>query len=75
MGRVDSRPGLPAIDCPTLVIVGDGDVVTPPELAQEIVSGIPGARLSMIRDSGHLSTLEQPAAVAKSMAEFLVRPA
>jgi pimeloyl-ACP methyl ester carboxylesterase len=71
MGRPDSRPGLAAIRCPTLVIVGDGDLLTPPERAQEIASGIRGARLSVIRDSGHLSTLEQPAAVTKSMVEFL----
>ncbi len=71
MGRPDSRPGLAAIRCPTLVIVGDGDVVTPPERAEEIVSGIPDARLSVIRDSGHLATLEQPAAVSRSMLQFL----
>ena len=71
IGRPDSRPTLAAIRCPTLVIVGDGDVLTPPERAEEIAKGIPGARLSLIRDSGHLSTLEQPAAVAKSMVEFL----
>ncbi len=71
MGRPDSRPGLGAIRCPTLVMVGDGDVLTPPERAEEIVSGIPGARLSVIRDSGHLSTLEQPAAVTNGMVQFL----
>jgi pimeloyl-ACP methyl ester carboxylesterase len=71
MGRPESRPGLGAIRCPTLMIVGDGDVLTPPERAEEIVQGIPGARLSLIRDSGHLSTLEQPAAVTKSMVKFL----
>ncbi len=71
MGRPDSRPGLAAISCPTLVIVGDGDVLTPPERAEEIANGIRGSRLSVIRDSGHLSTLEQPAAVTKSMVEFL----
>ena len=71
MGRPDSRPGLAAIRCPTLVIVGDGDVLTPPERAEEIANGIRGARLSVIRDSGHLSTLEQPAAVTRSMVEFL----
>lgn len=71
MGRPDSRPGLAAIRCPTLVIVGDGDVLTPPERAEEIANGISGARLSVIRDSGHLSTLEQPAAVTRSMVEFL----
>jgi pimeloyl-ACP methyl ester carboxylesterase len=71
IGRPDSRPGLPAIRCPTLVIVGDGDVLTPPDRAQEIVDGIAGARLAIIRDSGHLSTLEQPSAVTKAMMEFL----
>jgi pimeloyl-ACP methyl ester carboxylesterase len=71
MGRPDSRPGLAAIRCPTLVIVGDGDLLTPPERAEEIAKGVPGARLSVIRDSGHLSTLEQPVAVTRSMVEFL----
>lgn len=74
IGRPDSRPGLPAIRCPTLVIVGDGDVLTPPERAEEIANGIPGARLSIIRDSGHLSTLEQPSAVTRDMAQFLAIP-
>ena len=71
IGRPHSRPGLGAIRCPTLVVVGDCDVLTPPDLAEEIAKGIPGARLTIIRDSGHLSTLEQPVAVTKSMAEFL----
>lgn len=73
MSRPDSRPGLSAIRCPTLVIVGDSDLLTPPEWAEEIASGISGARVSVIRDSGHFSTLEQPAAVTKSMVEFLKR--
>ena len=72
-GRPDSRPDLAAIRCPVLVIVGDGDVLTPLERAEEIANGIPGARLSVIRDSGHLSTLEQPLAVTGSMVEFLNR--
>lgn len=71
IGRPDSRPGLATVRCPTLVIVGDGDVATPPERSEEIANGIPGARLAIIRDSGHLSTLEQPLAVTKAMVEFL----
>ena len=71
IGRPDSRPGLAAVRCPTLVIVGDGDVLTPPERAEEIANGIPHARLAIIRDSGHLSTLEQPSVVTKAMVEFL----
>jgi pimeloyl-ACP methyl ester carboxylesterase len=71
IGRPDSRSGLTAVRCPTLVIVGDGDVATPLERAEEIANGIRDARLAIIRDSGHLSTLEQPAAVTKAMVEFL----
>jgi pimeloyl-ACP methyl ester carboxylesterase len=73
IGRPDSRPGLPAITCPTIVIVGEGDEATPPELSREIAGGIAGSRLVMIPDSGHLSTLEQPQAVTKALLEW-VRP-
>jgi len=71
LSRPDSRPGLGAISCPTLVLVGEGDEATPPELAREIAAGIPAARLVLIPDSGHLSTLEQPAAVTQALVEWL----
>lgn len=71
IGRPDSRPGLGAIRCPALVVVGDGDVLVPAEHAEEMANGIPGARLVTIPDSGHLSTLEQPAAVTKALMEFM----
>ena len=71
MQRVDLRPSLAAIRCPTLVLVGDGDELTPPALAQEIAASIPGARLVTVPDSGHLSTLEQPAAVNKLLVEWI----
>jgi pimeloyl-ACP methyl ester carboxylesterase len=67
----DSRPGLAAIACPTLVLVGEGDEATPPELAREIAAGISGSRLVMIPDSGHLSTLEQPQAVTAALVEWM----
>jgi len=62
---------LPAIKCPTLVLVGEGDEATPPELAREIAAGIPGSRLVTIPDSGHLSTLERPQAVTKALVEWM----
>jgi pimeloyl-ACP methyl ester carboxylesterase len=71
MSRPDSRPLLASIKCPTIVLVGDGDVATPPELNKEIADGISGARLTMVRDSGHLSTLEQPEAVNAALVEWL----
>jgi pimeloyl-ACP methyl ester carboxylesterase len=71
MTRPDSRPGLSAISCPTLVLVGDGDELTPPAAAQEIAARIPGARLVVIPECGHLSTLERPQAVNAALAEWL----
>jgi pimeloyl-ACP methyl ester carboxylesterase len=71
LSRPDSRPLLAAIACPTLVLVGDGDEATPPELAREMAAGIPGSRLVTVADSGHLSTLEQPAAVTAALQEWM----
>jgi pimeloyl-ACP methyl ester carboxylesterase len=73
MGRADSRPLLPTIRCPTLVLVGEQDVATPPELSEEMAAAIPDARLVKIPDCGHLSTLERPQAVTKTMVEWLTR--
>lgn len=70
IGRPDSRPTLNAIRCPTLVIVGDGDLLTPPERAEEIAAGIAGARLVTVPNAGHLSTLEQPRAVTAALVAF-----
>jgi pimeloyl-ACP methyl ester carboxylesterase len=69
--RSDSRPLLSSIRCPTVVLVGDGDIATPPELNQEIAAGIPGAKLMVVPDSGHLTTLEQPEAANAALAEWL----
>src|SRR5664279_3934508 len=69
--RQDSRPLLAEIKCPTVVLVGDGDELTPPELAKEIAGGISGAKLTVIPDCGHLSTLEKPDAVNSARANWL----
>ena len=69
--RPDSRPILAAISCPTLVLVGDGDQATPPDASREIAEGIRGARLVIVPDCGHLSTLEQPDAVTHALTEWI----
>ncbi len=74
MSRADSRLLLTSIRCPTLVLVGEGDELTPPELSKEIAGGIAGARLTVVPDCGHLSTLEQPEAVNAALAEWLGAP-
>jgi pimeloyl-ACP methyl ester carboxylesterase len=73
LGRIDSRPSLAAIACPCAVIVGEEDVLTPVELAREMVEAIPGAVLETIADSGHLSTIEAPDAVTAAMERWLDR--
>lgn len=71
LGRPDSRPDLPGIRLPTLVAVGEADVLTPPDLAEEIAAGIPGAVLHRIAASGHLPPLEAPAAVTALLRRWL----
>jgi len=71
MARMDSRPLLTFIRCPTLVLVGDGDELTPPELSKEICSGVSGAQLVVVPNCGHLSTIEKPDAVNAALAEWL----
>ena len=71
ISRPYSRPMLASIRCPTLVLVGDADVATPPELSREIAAGIPGASLVVVPDCAHLSTLEQPDAVNAALIEWL----
>jgi pimeloyl-ACP methyl ester carboxylesterase len=71
VGRIDSRPHLPAISAPTLVLVGDSDPLTPPALSQEMAAAIPNARLEMLEACGHAATLEQPAAVNRALAAWM----
>jgi pimeloyl-ACP methyl ester carboxylesterase len=72
MNRADSRPGLAAIGCPTLVLVGEQDALTPPDRAAEMAAAIPDVRRVIVPNCGHLSALEQPEAVARALVSFLV---
>jgi len=71
MSRADSRPLLPRIVCPTLVLCGREDALTPLERHEEIAAAVPGARLEVLDDCGHLSALERPAAVNAALARWL----
>jgi pimeloyl-ACP methyl ester carboxylesterase len=73
IGRLDSRPHLAAIQCDTLVLCGGHDAMTPPELHREIANGIKSAKLTVVEDCGHLSTLEQPEEVSLAMRAWLKR--
>jgi 3-oxoadipate enol-lactonase len=71
MSRPDSTPLLASIHVPTLILVGDEDVVTPRALSDEMHRAIPGSELVVIERCGHLSNLEQPAAFGTALARFL----
>jgi pimeloyl-ACP methyl ester carboxylesterase len=71
MTRPDARPLLVSIACPTLVLVGDGDTLTPPPRSEEIAAGVPGANLVVVPECGHLSTLERPDDVNAALAEWM----
>jgi pimeloyl-ACP methyl ester carboxylesterase len=71
IGRPDNRPFLAQIRCPTTIIVGAQDALTPVKVAQEMHAGIAGSHLEVIPDCGHLSTLERPEAVNKALAAWL----
>lgn len=60
MSGMDLHAGLQAIDVPTTVLVGTRDRLTPPRLARELVSSIPGARLVVLPGAGHMLPLEAP---------------
>lgn len=69
--RPNSRPLLPTITVPTLVLVGEEDTLTPPDSARVIADGIPRARLVVLPRSGHLSNLEAAHPFNQEMVDFL----
>jgi pimeloyl-ACP methyl ester carboxylesterase len=71
MSRADSRDTLPGIACPTLVLCGEHDLLTPPARHEEMAAAIRGATLTKVPDCGHLSTLEKPLEVNSALAAWL----
>jgi len=76
IARVDLLDRLKEIDCPALVIVGDQDHGTPPEMARQIHANLRGSQLTVLASAAHLSNIEQPAAFNEALTAFLgrVRP-
>ena len=69
--RMDTLDRLHQLNTPTLVIVGEQDIGTPPAMSQEIAAAIPDARLEIIADASHLSNIEQADAFNRLLLEFL----
>jgi pimeloyl-ACP methyl ester carboxylesterase len=62
---------LPKIAVPTLVLVGIEDAISPPAEMQAIAAAIPGAQYVVIHNSGHMTTMENPAAVNAALTRFI----
>jgi pimeloyl-ACP methyl ester carboxylesterase len=71
MGRPDSRMLLPSIEIPTLILVGEGDAITPPEVAREMADLVEWSSLTVIPEAGHTSTLEQPEKATQALRAWL----
>lgn len=71
MNRPDARSSLAAIKTPTLVVVGESDRLSPPELSREMADAIKGAKLVTLADCGHLPTLERPEHTSRLLIDFL----
>ncbi len=67
----DFRPVLPKISVPTLVIVGEEDIVTPPSASEFLVKNIAGASLVKIPGAGHLTNIEKPEVFNTALGSFL----
>jgi 3-oxoadipate enol-lactonase len=66
----DLTQAVRAITKPTLVLCGDQDIATPPEMGMALAETIPGARFSLIPDAAHLSCIEQPERMANLLMQF-----
>jgi pimeloyl-ACP methyl ester carboxylesterase len=71
MGRPDSTPDLARVSTPTLVIVGDEDVVTPISESELLQRSIARSRLVVLSQAGHLSSLEAPEDFTRALGDFL----
>ena len=72
MERADSMPLLPTIACPTLVLCGRQDALTPVDKHVEMADAIPRARLAVVEQCGHLAPIEQPQAVTALLRDWLL---
>lgn len=69
--RPDSRPDLPSVRCPVLIMTGREDRVCNVALHEEMAALIPGSTLEIIPECGHLSTMEQSETVTQAMLRWL----
>ncbi len=71
LNRGDSRPWLAAIRCPTLILCGIHDLLTPLDRHEELATGIPSAKLVLVPGAGHFSLIERPYEVGFALSNWL----
>jgi pimeloyl-ACP methyl ester carboxylesterase len=69
--RSDSTPTLAKITCPTLVVVGEGDTLTPPAESVSMAKAVKGAKLVKVPGAGHLANIENPEAFNAALTAFV----
>jgi pimeloyl-ACP methyl ester carboxylesterase len=75
LSRPDASPVLEQIRCPALLLCGREDGWSGPTQHAAMSEKIKGSRLVIVPDCGHMSMLEQPAAVSAALREWLIQPA
>jgi len=75
ISRIDLLDRLKEITCPVLIMVGEHDHGTPPEMARAIHENLPGSALRIIPDAAHLSNVEQDGIFNEALTDFLARHA
>lgn len=75
IGRPDAAPVLAKVRCPTLVLCGQDDLWAPPQRHEAICALVRGSSLTVVPYCGHMSTMEQPAAVSQALRSWLVQGA
>jgi pimeloyl-ACP methyl ester carboxylesterase len=73
LGRPDATDLLPAIGCPTLLLCGREDGWSPLARHEQMAALLPNAKLDIIEECGHMSTMERPVAVSAAMRRWLER--
>lgn len=70
---MDLRPGLANVRCPTLVVVGEQDILVPPQLAQELIDALPPGlgRLEVVPDASHGVLTDNPAVAWSAIRKFI----
>lgn len=71
LGRPDARPVFSGLQCPTLLVCGRQDNWSPLARHEEMQRALPHSRLTVIEDSGHMTTMEQPEAVSRALLQWL----